>query len=94
MAPVEHITFDIEVGFIEIMSEKFDVNNKIFPGGLVTAVGSPAPPLPRHGQERGRRVRVLRAVHVSAGSRVSLQTRAGRQDHSLQTLAQGIVQER
>ena len=29
VAPVEHITFDIEVGFIEIMTELFDVNQKI-----------------------------------------------------------------
>merc|ERR1719480_157928 len=52
-------------------------------GGSGAAAGGPAPPLPRHGQERGRRVRVLREVHVSEGGCVSLQAREGRQDHSV-----------
>ena len=56
VAPVEHITFDIEVSLIEIVTDVVDLHNKMLSGRLVPAVGCPAPPLPRHGQERGRRV--------------------------------------
>ena len=63
----------------------------LFPGGLVPAARSPASPLPRDGQERGGRVRVLRPLHLSERSLLSLQTREGRQDHRLQTLAPGAV---
>ena len=66
VAPVEHITFDFEVTRNAVFVRL--IIHLLLPGGFVPAARSPASSLPRDGQERGGRVRVLRSPVLTPGS--------------------------